>query len=183
MIKRIKPLLTLTSWEFFFFNSSLIISPSHPYLFTSKYMLPLHFHEGDGGRKDTVFSLRYRFSVWHTVHCKKQTALMRAVVQLLHPVSVTQLPQAVPSPLQGQCQREWGAGHVPHPLQLPPSPPVGPSRQGTVPGSSVQTLPRLAAAEPGSLHPLLCLHRTTSRGGKVTSYDFTPREAARQRPR
>lgn len=144
-------------------------------------MLPLHFHEGGGGRKDTVFSPQYQFSVWHTVHCKKQTALMRAVVQLLHPVSVTRLTRAAPSPSRGQCQRERGAGHVSHPLQLPPSPPPDPPCWGTIHGSLCK--PCCNSLQLSWGHCTHCCVYTTSRGGKMTLYDFTPRVAVGQGPR
>lgn len=59
-------------------------------------------------------------------------------------------PGSSPKPSAGSVPRKWGAGHVPHPLQLP-------SRPSSL-GDSACAKPAEAPAELGSLHPLLCLH-------------------------
>lgn len=70
-------------------------------------LLPLWISSQEEGRsRRRPRSQQYPFSMWHKVHGSQQTILMRTVLQLLYPVSVTRLLQIIPVPsLQQHLQR------------------------------------------------------------------------------
>jgi len=135
-------------------------------------MLPLHFHGGVGKKGRCFLSVVSVFSVTHSSLQKTNSPNESGCAVAAPGVSYSAPARSSTEPFAGSAPKI--AGHVPRPLCS--------QRVLLAGGQYVGALcePRHDSLQPSRGHCTHCCVYTTSTGGKVTPYDFTPRAAAHQ---